>query len=147
MRCEWLYVPIHKHLLKYTMKLQQDFKRDFKIPNEILRFQVRFQDSSEIPRFQWDSKILRFQWDSKGVVRDSSWWRTPRIHYIVSGLHKAVADGPVGQVLAGPVSECNKHIFYNMLTWAIKTTCDVSIWLTVRAVMIYQAIVSYSMYV
>ena len=32
--------------------------------------------------------------------------------YIHSKLHttKTVADGPVGQVLAGPVSECNKYI-------------------------------------
>ena len=27
-----------------------------------------------------------------------------------SSSSKAVADGPVGQVLAGPVSECNKYI-------------------------------------
>ena len=24
-------------------------------------------------------------------------------------------DGPIGQVLAGPVSECNKNIFYDIL--------------------------------
>ena len=29
---------------------------------------------------------------------------------------KAVADGPVGQVLAGPVSECNKNILIISIT-------------------------------
>ena len=31
-------------------------------------------------------------------------------------LGKAVADGPVGQVLAGPVSECNKNILIISIT-------------------------------
>ena len=30
--------------------------------------------------------------------------------------NKAVADGPVGQVLAGPVSECNKNILIISIT-------------------------------
>lgn len=35
-------------------------------------------------------------------------------------VSKAVADGLVGQVLAEPVSECDKNIFYDMFMWAIK---------------------------
>ena len=31
-------------------------------------------------------------------------------------INKAVADGPVGQVLAGPVSECNKNILIISIT-------------------------------
>ena len=34
----------------------------------------------------------------------------------LSKISKAVADGPVGQVLAGPVSECNKNILIISIT-------------------------------
>ena len=39
---------------------------------------------------------------------------------------KAVADGPVGQVLTRPVSECNKNIFTTFSCEQLKIKYDMS---------------------
>ena len=41
---------------------------------------------------------------------------TNQLYGFMTYYSKAVADGPVGQVLAGPVSECNKNILIISIT-------------------------------
>lgn len=97
-----------------------------------------------VPALNADSR------SNRAIILVGTYWRCQQVEYLASDVYyhsslytckqhsfwrlvcgawssgywlmvsKAVADGLVGQVLAEPVSECDKNIFYDMFMWAIK---------------------------
>ena len=77
---------------------------------------VRVRNQTELDRYLDDEISYRRKNNATRCIQWTLTGRSYQLDMVELMKIKAVADGPVGQVLAGPVSECNKNILIISIT-------------------------------